>query len=303
MSSEDLDEGDLEGRNLSVHEDTSKIELKKQRKGRSEKVEDAERLSENASTNLDLETDVDVGSVDRRTPPEGESTIRNLVETGSLSVGDWREEQGSEHRQLELAVFDARKDENSRFLNFIESSKPEACEKMKQGRSAQAKRSLGTRGERTFSQKRPSQVGLQGNDEKRRRKSAPASRSGQAERRGISQVGSFEQRVLENSLDSSERGDNVDSVVVELPELSIMSLRCPPEGVVLEKLVLLPVGSDSPSLRETETRGKVSERGGKLRFELGSTYLIVSQRVSILLEQGVDSRNSSIPAEKKTRRK
>jgi len=44
---------------------------------------------EKEKTNLDLETDVNVGSVDGRTPPEGESTIRNLVETGSLSVGDW----------------------------------------------------------------------------------------------------------------------------------------------------------------------------------------------------------------------
>lgn len=38
MSSEDLNEGDLEGRDLSVHEDTSEIELRERREGKSEKV-------------------------------------------------------------------------------------------------------------------------------------------------------------------------------------------------------------------------------------------------------------------------
>lgn len=66
--------------------------------------------------------------------------------------------------------------------------------------------------------------------------------------------------MLENSLDSSESGDNVDSVVVELPELSIMSLGCPPEGVVLEELVLLPIGSDSPSLEGRNGEGSACVR-------------------------------------------
>jgi hypothetical protein len=35
---------------------------------------------------LNLEADVDIGTIDRRTPPQGESTVRNLVETGTLSV-------------------------------------------------------------------------------------------------------------------------------------------------------------------------------------------------------------------------
>lgn len=68
--------------------------------------------------------------------------------------------------------------------------------------------------------------------------------------------------MLEDGLDSSESGDDVDSVVVELPEFTIMSLGGPPEGVVLEELVLLPVGSDPPSLnaRRKERRGQRGSR-------------------------------------------
>ncbi len=55
MGAEDLDEGDLEGGDLSVHENSREVELH-------------------------LETDVDVGPVDCGRPPEGKATIRNLVE-------------------------------------------------------------------------------------------------------------------------------------------------------------------------------------------------------------------------------
>ena len=61
MRTEDLDERDLQGRNLAVHEDTRQIKL-------------------------DLETDVDVGAVDSRAPPQREPTVGNLVETGPLGV-------------------------------------------------------------------------------------------------------------------------------------------------------------------------------------------------------------------------
>lgn len=35
---------------------------------------------------LDLETNIDVGTIDGRTPPKREATIGNLVETGALCV-------------------------------------------------------------------------------------------------------------------------------------------------------------------------------------------------------------------------
>ena len=61
MGTEDLNQGDLERWDFTVHEYTSQIELH-------------------------LETDVDVGTIDGRAPPESEPTIRNLVQTGSLRV-------------------------------------------------------------------------------------------------------------------------------------------------------------------------------------------------------------------------
>lgn len=36
---------------------------------------------------LDLEADVNISSVDGGTPPESKSSVRNLVETRSLSMG------------------------------------------------------------------------------------------------------------------------------------------------------------------------------------------------------------------------
>ena len=61
VRTEDLDQTDLEGRDLAVHEDTSQVKLH-------------------------LETDINVGTIDGRTPPERESTIRDLIETGALRV-------------------------------------------------------------------------------------------------------------------------------------------------------------------------------------------------------------------------
>lgn len=42
---------------------------------------------------------------------------------------------------------------------------------------------------------------------------------------------------LTNTLDSSERGDDVDAVVVELPQLAVVPLRRPPEGTVVQARV------------------------------------------------------------------
>ena len=58
MGAENLDQTDLERRDLAVHENTRQIQLY-------------------------LETDVDTGAIDRRTPPKRETTVRNLVQTVS----------------------------------------------------------------------------------------------------------------------------------------------------------------------------------------------------------------------------
>jgi hypothetical protein len=80
--------------------------------------------------------------------------------------------------------------------------------------------------------------------------------------------------VLEDALDSSERSDDVDSVVVELPELSVMSLRRPPERVRLEELVLLPVRSvlirGIPRSHESSRSSSVS-----LRFWAAASFRFI----------------------------
>ena len=61
MRMEDLNQVNLQSRDLSVHEDACQIKLH-------------------------LEADVDVGSTDGRTPPKRKATIRNLVPAGSLRI-------------------------------------------------------------------------------------------------------------------------------------------------------------------------------------------------------------------------
>jgi len=169
VSSEYLNERDLEGGDLSVHEDSGQVKL-------------------------DLETDVNVGAVDGRRPPQCEATIRNLVQTGSLSVG-------------QLLVLHRLLKAGSLFP------------------------------EETF----PSR-----------------------------EVGSLEERVLENAFDSTQSLDHVSSVIVQVPELSVVTLVSPPKRVLFENLVSLELGSHSPAL-------------------------VVGQGVSVFLEEGVDSGNTSIP--------
>ena len=64
MCPEDLDQRDLECRDLAVHEDASQVELY-------------------------LEADVDVGTVDCWRPPQSETTVWNLIETRTLGVGQF----------------------------------------------------------------------------------------------------------------------------------------------------------------------------------------------------------------------
>jgi len=130
VGTEDLDQTDLQGRDLSVHKDTSQIEL-------------------------DLETDVYVGTVDSRTPPEGKSTIRNLIQTGPLCVREF--------------LISHRLFETGRLL--------------------------------------PEQT-LPGWE-----------------------IGTLEKGMLQDAFNTTESGDDVDAVVVELPQFPIVALGRPPERV------------------------------------------------------------------------
>jgi len=46
----------------------------------------------------------------------------------------------------------------------------------------------------------------------------------------------LEKRVLENALDAAERLNHVRSVVVQIPQLAVVSLMRPPERILLEYL-------------------------------------------------------------------
>ena len=61
MRTEDLNEGDFQSGDFSMHEDSSQIQLH-------------------------LEADVYIGSVDRWRPPKRKSSIRDLIETRSLRM-------------------------------------------------------------------------------------------------------------------------------------------------------------------------------------------------------------------------
>mmetsp|Transcript_51851 Transcript_51851/g.121766 ORF Transcript_51851/g.121766 Transcript_51851/m.121766 type:complete len:1251 (+) Transcript_51851:175-3927(+) len=84
------------------------------------------------------------------------------------------------------------------------------------------------------------------------------------------EVGALEERVLQDALHAAQRLDHVGAVVVEVPQLAVVALVRPPEGVRLHQLVLLPVGAQAPAL-------------------------VVGQRVAVLLEQRVDARDAPVP--------
>ena len=84
------------------------------------------------------------------------------------------------------------------------------------------------------------------------------------------EVGALEQGVLQDTLHTSQGLDDICPIVVQVPQLAIMALVGPPEGVLLEHLVLLEVSAHPPPL-------------------------VIGQGVPVLLEQGVDPGHSSVP--------
>eukprot|EP00906_Rhabdomonas_costata_P036699 RCo051448 len=84
------------------------------------------------------------------------------------------------------------------------------------------------------------------------------------------EVRPLEQSVLQDSLHSTQRLDHVRAVVAEVPELAIVALVGPPEGVNLGQLVLLEVHPHPPPL-------------------------VVRQGVAVLLEERVDPGNAAVP--------
>lgn len=63
MGTEDLNQRDLQRWDFAVHEDTGQVQLH-------------------------LETDIYICTIDGRRPPQGEASVRDLVQTGPLRVGE-----------------------------------------------------------------------------------------------------------------------------------------------------------------------------------------------------------------------
>ena len=76
--------------------------------------------------------------------------------------------------------------------------------------------------------------------------------------------------MFKDAFNTSQSLDHISTIVVEVPELSVMLLMSPPEGILLQNLVLFEVLSHSPAL-------------------------VVGQGKSVLLEESVNSRNTSVP--------
>eukprot|EP00959_Pyramimonas_sp_CCMP1952_P271920 5685478-Pyramimonas_sp.AAC.1 len=84
------------------------------------------------------------------------------------------------------------------------------------------------------------------------------------------EVGALEEGVLEDALHAAQRLDDVRAVVVEVPQLAVVALVCPPEGVQPRHLELLELRAHPPPL-------------------------VVRQRVPVLLEERVDARDAAVP--------
>ena len=62
------------------------------------------------------------------------------------------------------------------------------------------------------------------------------------------EVCALEQSVFKDTFDATKCLNHVGAVVVKVPQLSIMLLMRPPEGILLQYLVLFEVLPDSPAL-------------------------------------------------------
>mmetsp|Transcript_31758 Transcript_31758/g.36108 ORF Transcript_31758/g.36108 Transcript_31758/m.36108 type:complete len:252 (-) Transcript_31758:2893-3648(-) len=169
MCSEDLNQRDLQRGDLSMHENSGQIQL-------------------------DLETDIHIGTIDGGRPPQSKSSVGDLVQTRSLGMSQFL----VSHR-------------------FFESG----CLLPKQ----------------TF----------------------PGG-----------EISTLEQSMFQNTFNTSQSLNHISSVVVQIPQFTIMFLMSPPEGILLKNLILFEILSDTPSF-------------------------VVGQGKTIFLEQSVNSGNTTIP--------
>lgn len=61
------------------------------------------------------------------------------------------------------------------------------------------------------------------------------------------EVSPFEKCVLEDTLNSTQCLDHICAVIIEVPQFAIVLLMRPPEGVLLQDLILLEILAGAPS--------------------------------------------------------
>lgn len=77
--------------------------------------------------------------------------------------------------------------------------------------------------------------------------------------------------MLKDAFHASKSLNHICPVIVQIPELAVMFLMSPPEGILLQKLILLELLPDSPAF-------------------------VISKGEPVLLEESVDTRNTVVPA-------
>ena len=76
--------------------------------------------------------------------------------------------------------------------------------------------------------------------------------------------------MFEYPLDTTECLNHISTIIIEVPEFAVMLLMSPPEWILFKDLILFEILSDSPAL-------------------------VICECESVLLEESIDSGDTSVP--------
>jgi hypothetical protein len=139
---------------------------------------------------LHLKTDINVRSVDCGRPPKRKTTIRNLIQTRSLSIC----QLFKFHTLFKTRCFFP-------IINKIFSKRQDLI-----------------------------------NEKLLPEKTLPSR-----------EVSTLKQSMFQNTLDTTKSLNHVRTVIIKIPQFTIVSLMSPPEGIIFQKLILLEISADSPA--------------------------------------------------------
>jgi len=96
--------------------------------------------------------------------------------------------------------------------------------------------------------------------------------------------------VLQDTLNTTQCSNDINTTVVKLPELSIVALRCPPEAIAVMDILL---GDIQPRQLENSS---LLQQLVLLPIHMHMPISVIRQRVMIFLQEGVDERDTAVPA-------